>query len=236
MPRAACAGSISTMRAARCCRAYPYAELRDDALANARRLIARGIAPGDRVALVAETGAGIRRLVLRRDLCRRLAGAAAAADIVRRARFLYRPAQGAAEQLRSEAAFLPGRTRLDGRRRRPRNAASRASTGRAFADEPAPAAPLPRRRRPTISPICNIRADRPASRTASPSPTAPAQQSGGAFARHGSRSRPTAASRGCPGITTWGWSAACSRRSPTRFRPTISRPRISRAGRSPGSI
>ncbi|TVV73719.1 fatty acyl-AMP ligase [Sphingomonas solaris] len=38
-------------------RAYPYATLRDDAIASARRLIARGLVPGDRVALVAETGA-----------------------------------------------------------------------------------------------------------------------------------------------------------------------------------
>ncbi|HET7816721.1 MAG TPA: fatty acyl-AMP ligase, partial [Sphingomicrobium sp.] len=37
-------------------RAYPYAELREDALAHARRLLALGIAPGDRVALIAETG------------------------------------------------------------------------------------------------------------------------------------------------------------------------------------
>ncbi len=38
-------------------RSYPFAELREDALGMARRLIARGIAPGDRVALIAETGA-----------------------------------------------------------------------------------------------------------------------------------------------------------------------------------
>jgi fatty-acyl-CoA synthase len=38
-------------------RNYPYAELRIDALAHARRLIALGVKPGDRVALVAETGA-----------------------------------------------------------------------------------------------------------------------------------------------------------------------------------
>ena len=37
-------------------RAYPFRELRDDARAAGRRLIAAGIAPGDRVALVAETG------------------------------------------------------------------------------------------------------------------------------------------------------------------------------------
>ncbi len=37
-------------------RAYPYSELRDDALLQARRLAALGIRPGDRVALIAETG------------------------------------------------------------------------------------------------------------------------------------------------------------------------------------
>ncbi|MFT3976391.1 MAG: fatty acyl-AMP ligase [Sphingomonas bacterium] len=38
-------------------RAYPFAELRRDALAAAWRLIAAGVSPGDRIALVAETGA-----------------------------------------------------------------------------------------------------------------------------------------------------------------------------------
>jgi len=37
-------------------RAYPYRELREDSLANARRFIALGIKPGDRIALIAETG------------------------------------------------------------------------------------------------------------------------------------------------------------------------------------
>ncbi len=37
-------------------RPYPYSELRADALEMAYRLIARGIKPGDRVALIAETG------------------------------------------------------------------------------------------------------------------------------------------------------------------------------------
>jgi fatty-acyl-CoA synthase len=36
---------------------YSYAQLRQDALANAHRLVAHGVRPGDRVALVAETGA-----------------------------------------------------------------------------------------------------------------------------------------------------------------------------------
>jgi fatty-acyl-CoA synthase len=37
-------------------RVYPYAELRDDAVAVARRLVARGVVKGQRIALVAETG------------------------------------------------------------------------------------------------------------------------------------------------------------------------------------
>jgi fatty-acyl-CoA synthase len=37
-------------------RAYPYSELREDALAHARRLLGLGLRPGDRVALIAETG------------------------------------------------------------------------------------------------------------------------------------------------------------------------------------
>ena len=37
-------------------RPYTYAELRDDSLANAHRLVKAGIRPGDRIALVAETG------------------------------------------------------------------------------------------------------------------------------------------------------------------------------------
>jgi fatty-acyl-CoA synthase len=41
---------------------YPYAQLRDDARAAAYRLIAAGIAPGDRVALVAETSAEFAQL------------------------------------------------------------------------------------------------------------------------------------------------------------------------------
>jgi fatty-acyl-CoA synthase len=36
-------------------RPYPFAELRQDALANAHRLIAKGTRPGDRVAIIAET-------------------------------------------------------------------------------------------------------------------------------------------------------------------------------------
>jgi fatty-acyl-CoA synthase len=38
-------------------RAYPFADLRADALAHARRFVTLGLTPGDRVALIAETGA-----------------------------------------------------------------------------------------------------------------------------------------------------------------------------------
>jgi fatty-acyl-CoA synthase len=37
-------------------RAYPFSELREDALRDARRFVSLGIKPGDRIALVAETG------------------------------------------------------------------------------------------------------------------------------------------------------------------------------------
>ena len=37
-------------------RPYPFSEMRGDALACAHRLIARGVKPADRIALVAETG------------------------------------------------------------------------------------------------------------------------------------------------------------------------------------
>ena len=40
---------------ARLVRVYPFTELRADALADAHRLVARGVKPGDRIALIAET-------------------------------------------------------------------------------------------------------------------------------------------------------------------------------------
>lgn len=43
-------------------RAYPFAELRADAIAGAHRLIAAGVKPGDRVALIAETSAEFAQL------------------------------------------------------------------------------------------------------------------------------------------------------------------------------
>jgi len=43
-------------------RPYPFAEMRDDALACAYRLIARGVKPQDRIALIAETGVEFAQL------------------------------------------------------------------------------------------------------------------------------------------------------------------------------
>ncbi|HSX57486.1 MAG TPA: fatty acyl-AMP ligase [Sphingomonas sp.] len=43
-------------------RAYPFHEMRDDALTQARRLIAAGVKPEDRIALIAETGADFASL------------------------------------------------------------------------------------------------------------------------------------------------------------------------------
>ena len=97
---------------------YPYSELREDAIAAAHRLVAGGHPSGRSDGAGGRDRPALRRDVLRRDLCRRLAGAAAAADQLRRARILYRPARGAAEELRSADAVLSGRARFDGARRR----------------------------------------------------------------------------------------------------------------------
>ena len=43
-------------------RAYPFRELREDALATARRQVARGVGPRDRIAMIAETGADFAAL------------------------------------------------------------------------------------------------------------------------------------------------------------------------------
>ena len=100
----ASAASISTITAPGWSASIPIAELREDALADAHRLIARGRQAGRPDRADRRDRARVRRLVLRRALCRRLAGAAAAADLVRRPRFLYRPARRPAEELRSRCS------------------------------------------------------------------------------------------------------------------------------------
>ena len=218
-------------------RVYPY---RRAARGRARRRPppdrARRRSRSDRVALVAETGARIRRLVLRRDLCRRLAGAAAAADLVRRqANPISTSSPVQLESSDPTHALLPGRARRHGRRRRRGGGRQGPSTGRASSPREAP---RPRCPRPNADDIAYLQYSSGSTRF----PHGVAITHRGLLNnlaahshRHGYRPTATAASPGCPGITTWAWSAACCRRSPTRSRPIISRPRISPAARSPGS-
>jgi fatty-acyl-CoA synthase len=76
-------------------RPYPFSELRDDAVACAHRLIAHGVKPEDRVALVAETGVDFAQLFFGIIY----AGAWPAADQLWRQGKLYRSAQRPAVEL-----------------------------------------------------------------------------------------------------------------------------------------
>ncbi len=151
-------------------RAYSFSELRDDALVAARRFIALGIKPGDRVALVAETGpefaaaffgavyAGAWPVPLplptsfggREAYVEQLAVQLKSSDP---ALFLYPPEL--AEFCTPRAVATPASPRAVGTR------------SRRSAPHPATCRPPT----PTISPIFNIPADRPASRTALRLPT-----------------------------------------------------------------
>jgi acyl-CoA synthetase (AMP-forming)/AMP-acid ligase II len=97
-------------------RPYPYSEMRADALDMAYRLTSHGIGKNDRIALVAETGTDFAALFFGCIYAGRLAGAAAAADLVRRQGKLCRSADRAVEKLRSENPFLPRRIGRNGRR------------------------------------------------------------------------------------------------------------------------
>ena len=128
-------------------------------------------APGDRVALIAETAAefvalffgalyaGVWPVPL--PLPTSFGGKEAYIDQL-------------AVQLKSAdpALLLYPPELADGRRRGRADRRRRASTGHRFFAEEADAGAARRAPRPTTSPICNIRAARPASRTASSSPTA----------------------------------------------------------------
>ena len=111
--------SISTITAPSWSASIPIAELRADALADAHRLIARGVEARRPDRADRRDRARVRRLVLRRALCRRLAGAAAAADLVRRR---ANPISTSSRvQLKSSdpaLLFYPARARRDGRRGR----------------------------------------------------------------------------------------------------------------------
>ena len=49
----------------------PFARIREQALSVAADLVRRGVRKGDRVALVLPTCPGVRRMLLRRAVCRR---------------------------------------------------------------------------------------------------------------------------------------------------------------------
>ena len=86
-------------------RAYPYSELREDALAHARRFDGARGQTGRPHRPDRRNRARVRRLLLRRGLCRRLAGSASAADQLRRPRILCRPARDPAHSC-DPALFL----------------------------------------------------------------------------------------------------------------------------------
>jgi fatty-acyl-CoA synthase len=199
--------------------AYTFRELRQDALRAAYRLVAQGIAPGDRVALIAETGAEFAILFFgavyagawpvplplptsfggRDSYIDQLAVQLKSSDPT----MLLYPAElsklaGAA----AEAAGIQGHD------------------WESFFTRPALRPTFPRPA-PTTSPICNIRAAPRAFRTASRSRIAASSTISPRTVTGWKWSTATAASPGSPGITTWGWSAACSPRSPTRSRPII---------------
>ena len=179
--------------------------------------------------------ARIRGLLLRRGLRRRLAGAAAVAD-----QFAGREAyvEQLAVQLKSSepcCSSIPAELgRFLRRPRQTRPASSRATgsrsrasklRGRASAAKPDDIAYL--QYSSGIDPLSARRCSH--ALRAAPQPP---------FARlrpgRRRRRRPRA-SRGCHGTMTWAWSAASCRRSRSRCRSIISRPRISLAGRWPGS-
>ena len=165
------AASTSTTRAATLVRVYPYAELRADALAAAHRLIARGVEPGDRIALIAETAPEFVALFFGA-----LYAGAWPVPLPLPTSFGGRDAYIDQLAVQLESAdpallFYPARAGGDGRRGGRGGRRRRRSTGQSFAGARRPSRAAAAGRSPTTSPICNIRAARPASRTASRSPT-----------------------------------------------------------------
>ena len=125
-------------------RPYPYSELREDALAIAYRLIAHGVVPGDRIALVAETGAEFAALFFGAiyagawpvplPLPTSFGGRDSYIDQ------LTRPAR----KLRPEPVPLPARADRHGRRGRRSGRRRGHRLGRASPREPAAAVDLPK--------------------------------------------------------------------------------------------
>jgi hypothetical protein len=210
-----------------------------DALGVAYRLIARGVKKGDRIALVAETGAEFAAL-----FCGAVYAGAWPVPLPLPTSFGGKDnyIDQLAVQLRSSDPtlfFYPPEIAAMGdaataAHNAPMALPASARAGTCFmASRSFPPTCPPCRAR--TSAICNIPAARPVSPWRGRDACLAAQQSGRSWRGHEHGSRATAASAGCRGITTWVWSAASCRSSPIRFRPTICAPRISRAVRWPGS-
>ena len=150
-------------------RVYPFAELREDALAMARRLIAAGAKPGDRIALVAQTGPEFAAL-----FCGTIYAGAWPVPLPLPTSFGGKESyieQLAVQLESSDPAMLLYPEEIA---EMAHAAAERQGCDGASFEEFAgrPAMGRFRRRIPTTSATCSIRAARPASHTASPSPTA----------------------------------------------------------------
>ncbi len=187
MRRRGCAGSTSTTRAAVLVRAYPFAELRRDALAWPHRLIARRRrSPSDRIALVAETGPDFAALFFGAIYAGAWPVPLPLPTSFGGARFLYRPARRSSSTAPTPSCcFYPAELAADGAEP-PREAAGVAGprAGRASRRREAPEAPLPQaaRRRDRLSPIFERLDPLPARRRDHPS--RPARQSRRAQSRH----------------------------------------------------
>jgi fatty-acyl-CoA synthase len=213
--------------------AYSFAELRRDAIANAHRLIAHGIAPGDRIALVAETGPDFAALFFgavyagawpvplplptsfggKDSYIDQLAVQLGSSDPQL---FLFPRELG---EMAGAAATLRGVEGLD----------YEGFVARDYVEGPLPQA--------ATDDIAYLQYSSGSTRF----------PHGVAVTHHALLNNLAAHSHGMhlapadrciswlPGIMTWAWSAASCRWSRTRFRPTISRPRISRGARWPGS-
>ena len=205
-------------------------ELREDALVEARRFVALGIKPGDRIALVAETGPEFAA-------CFFGAVYAGAWPVPLPLPTSFGGREAYVEQLGVQlkscdpALFLFTRTSSPISARARRTARARRSrTWESLAEVDPPRASCPR---PPADDIAYLQYSSGSTRF--PHGVAVTHRALLDNLRGAQRRAPDDADRprasaGCRGITTWGWSAACCRRSPTRFRSITSRPRISRAG------
>ena len=184
---------------------------------TARRFVALGIKPGDRIALIAETGAefaacffgaiyaGAWPVPLPLPTC--FGGRDAYIDQLAvqlkscdPALLLYPP----------ELSEFCGDAAAQGRRR-----GSRLGQRSPASSRPRPTCRAAQAGRHRLSAIFERIDPLPARRRDHPPRAARQPRAHGD--RHEDRGQATAASPGCPGITTWAWSAACCRRSPTQI-------------------